>query len=189
MSLGARGFYATPGIDYDPATGRGNPFFYYTQGAAVAEVSIDRFTGDLRVPRVDLLIDIGRSINRGVDMGQITGGFVQGMGWVTTEELCYGPDGELCSYSPTTYKIPAISDVPAEFRCELFVSDSNVHNICRSKAVGEPPLMLGVAVWTAAKHALSSAAPDTLADLRLPATNEEILRCLEATCCKSKANQ
>ena len=112
IDLAERGFYATPGVDFNRETGCGNPFFYYTQGAAAAEVEIDRFTGDLRVPRVDLLIDIGRSINPGVDMGQITGGFIQGMGWVTAERLVYGQRGELLSHSPTTYKIPAITDVP-----------------------------------------------------------------------------
>ena len=96
----ARAFYATPGVDFDRETGQGTPFFYYTQGAAVAEVEIDRFTGDLHVPRVDLLIDIGRSINPGVDMGQITGGFIQGMGWVTAECLVYDNAGVLLSHSP-----------------------------------------------------------------------------------------
>ena len=173
IDLGARGFYATPGVDFNRDTGRGNPFFYYTQGAAVAEVEIDRFTGDLRVPRVDLLIDIGRSINPGIDMGQITGGFIQGMGWVTAECLVYGERGNLLSHSPTTYKVPATTDVPPVFNCELFDSD-NTDNIAGSKAVGEPPLMLAICVWSAVKHALSHATPSD--SLRLPATGEEILR-------------
>jgi xanthine dehydrogenase large subunit len=180
IDLGARGFYATPGVDFNRETGRGNPFLYFTQGAAVAEVEIDRFTGALRVPRVDLLIDIGRSINPGVDLGQITGGFIQGMGWVTAECLVYGDRGELLSHSPTTYKIPAITDLPPEFHCELFENDDNVRNIARSKAVGEPPLMLALCVWTAVKHALSHAVPDGVMDLRLPATGEEILRHLSS---------
>lgn len=182
IDLGARGFYKTPGVDFNRDTGRGNPFLYFTQGAAVAEVKIDRFTGDLVVTRVDLLMDIGRSINPGVDMGQITGGFVQGMGWVTAECLVYDQVGRLLSHSPTTYKIPAITDVPVEFDCRLFPNDDNLHCIRRSKAVGEPPLLLGVAVWAAVKNALTmhadGAAGEGKPGLRLPATNEEILRCL-----------
>jgi xanthine dehydrogenase large subunit len=177
VDLGARGFYATPGVDFNRETGQGTPFFYYTQGAAVAEVLVDRFTGELRVPRADLLIDIGRSINPGVDRGQIVGGFIQGMGWVTTEALVYDDRGNLLSYSPTTYKIPAITDVPEVFNVATFDNNDNVRNVYRSKAVGEPPLMLGIAVWAAVKNALSSVA-DTPADLQLPATGEEILRCL-----------
>ena len=176
IDIGARGFYKTPLIDFDREAGRGTPFLYYTQGAAVAEVLIDRFTGELSVPRVDLLIDIGKSINPGVDMGQITGGFIQGMGWATAECLIYDEAGRLLSHSPTTYKIPAITDVPFEFNCEMFPNEDNIHNIRRSKAVGEPPLLLGVCCWSAAKHALSFVTPDN--DLRLPATGEEVLRCL-----------
>jgi xanthine dehydrogenase large subunit len=180
IDLGARGFYATPGVDYNRETGRGNPFLYYTQGAAVAEVRIDRFTGELTVPRVDLLIDIGRSINPGVDMGQVIGGFVQGMGWVTNECLVYDAGGGLLSRSPTTYKIPAASDVPAVFHAEFFPNDDNVETVARSKAVGEPPLMHALAVWAAVKHALSCVSPAAAARLCLPATGEEILRALES---------
>ncbi len=154
VDLGARGFYATPGVDFNRETGQGTPFFYYTQGAAVAEVLIDRFTGELRVPRVDLLIDIGRSINPGVDRGQVIGGFIQGMGWVTAEALVYDAKGDLLSHSPTTYKIPAITDVPEVFNVATFDNNDNVRNVYRSKAVGEPPLMLAIAVWAAAKNAL-----------------------------------
>jgi xanthine dehydrogenase large subunit len=178
IDLGARGFYATPGVDFNRETGQGTPFFYFTQGAAVAEVLVDRFTGELLVPRVDLLIDIGRSINPGVDRGQIVGGFIQGMGWVTTEALVYDDCGNLLSYSPTTYKIPAITDVPEVFNVATFDNNDNVRNVYRSKAVGEPPLMLGIAVWAAVKNALSYVAPGKPNDLQLPATGEEILRCL-----------
>ena len=178
IDLGARGFYATPGIDFDRETGKGNPFFYYTTGAAVAEVLIDRFTGELRVEGVDLLMDIGRMINPGIDHGQVIGGFVQGMGWCTTENLVYNGDGELTSYSPTTYKIPNISDVPKRFNFAFIDNDGNAKNIRSSKAVGEPPLMLGVCAWAAAKHALSCVAGKKRAPLRLPATNEEVLMCL-----------
>jgi xanthine dehydrogenase large subunit len=178
VDLGSRGFYATPGVDFNRETGQGTPFFYFTQGAAVAEVLIDRFTGELRVPRVDLLIDIGRSINPGVDRGQIVGGFIQGMGWVTTEALVYAADGDLLSHSPTTYKIPAITDVPAVFNVATFDNNDNVRNVYRSKAVGEPPLMLGIAVWAAARNALAHISPAAADALRLPATGEELLRCL-----------
>ncbi len=179
IDLGARGFYRTPGVDFNRDTGRGNPFLYYTQGAAIAEVEIDRFTGQLTMKRVDLLMDIGESINPGIDLGQIKGGFVQGMGWVTAEALIYDGAGRLLSHSPTTYKIPAITDVPVEFHCELFENSDNVLTVRRSKAVGEPPLLLGVCAWTAAKDALASFSPISAKNLRLPATSEEILRCIE----------
>jgi xanthine dehydrogenase large subunit len=178
VDLGARGFFATPGIDFNRETGHGTPFFYYTQGAAVVEAAIDRFTGELTVPRADLLIDIGRSINPGVDRGQIVGGFIQGLGWATAEALIYNERGALLSYSPTTYKIPAITDVPPDFRVELFDNNDNTQNVRRSKAVGEPPLMLGIAAWAAVKNALSYVSADAAAALTLPATGEEILRCL-----------
>ena len=141
-------------------------------------MKIDRFTGELSVPRVDLLMDIGRSINPGVDMGQIVGGFIQGMGWVTGECLVYSERGELLSHSPTTYKIPATTDVPPIFNCDLFPNDDNVENVGSSKAVGEPPLMHALCVWTAVKHALGCVSSAAASALRLPATGEEILRCL-----------
>jgi xanthine dehydrogenase large subunit len=181
VDLGARGFHATPGVDFNRETGRGNPFFYYTQGAAAAEVRIDRLTGDLVVTRADVLIDIGRSINPGIDRGQIIGGFIQGMGWVTGECLVEDEHGVLLSNSPTTYKIPAASDVPLDFRCDFFPNDDNVENVARSKAVGEPPLMHAICVWTAAKHALSCVSPEAARRLCLPATGEEILRALSCT--------
>ncbi len=176
INLGERGFYATPGVDFNRDTGKGNPFFYYTNGAAVSEVLIDRFTGDVRVLRVDVLIDLGRSINPGVDRGQMIGGFVQGMGWVTTEELRYAETGELLSHSPTTYKVPNVTDVPGIFNVEFLDNPDNHQNIYGSKAVGEPPLLLGVSVWAAVKHALSFAACERAPELSLPATNEEVLR-------------
>ncbi|MDK2973433.1 MAG: xanthine dehydrogenase large subunit [Candidatus Sumerlaeota bacterium] len=178
VNIGARGFYATPKLHFDRSTGRGHPFNYYTTGAAVAEVTIDRFTGDLVVDRVDMLMDIGRMINPGIDRGQVIGGFVQGMGWVTTEQLVYSPKGNLLSHSPTTYKIPGIDDVPRTFNVAYLDNDRNAHNVHASKAVGEPPLLLGISVWAAVKDALAGAAPGRLSGLNLPATGEEILRCL-----------
>src|SRR5262249_54276803 len=143
-----------------------------------SEVHIDRFTGDVKVVRVDLLMDIGQSINPGVDRGQVIGGFVQGMGWVTAEDLRYAETGELWSHSPTMYKIPNVTDVPAEFHVEFLDNRENRMNVYSSKAVGEPPLLLGLSVWAAVKQALTSAAGGQRVGLNLPATNEEVLRCL-----------
>ncbi|MCE9530998.1 MAG: xanthine dehydrogenase molybdopterin binding subunit [Planctomycetes bacterium] len=182
IDLGERAFFATPGVDYNRETGRGTPFRYFTNGAAVAEVVIDRFTGNVRVERVDLLMDIGRPLNPAIDRGQIIGGFVQGMGWVTTETLRYGPGGELWSDSATTYKIPNVSDIPADFRYEVLADSDVPENIYGSKAVGEPPLLLGIAVWAAIKSALASRTPGRSVNLELPATNEEVLRCLSIKC-------
>lgn len=178
IDLGQRSFYATPGVDFDRETGRGTPFFYYTMGAAVAEVTIDRFTGDLVVDRIDLLMDIGQSINPGIDDGQVIGGFVQGMGWCTTEELVYDDGGKLLSISPTTYKIPNATDIPKTFNVAYIDNPKHKVNVRLSKAVGEPPLMLGISVWTAAKNAMSFINPDAIADLRLPATGETNLKCM-----------
>jgi len=175
VSLGARGFYTTPYIHFDPVTCRGEPFLYFTNGCAVAEVEIDRFTGEIKVIRADLLMDIGKPINPGIDRGQITGAFIQGMGWVTTEELVYSSKGELLSHSPTTYKIPNIRDVPEVFNVSWIDNDTNTVNLRRSKAVGEPPLMLGISVWAAVKNALRSIPNKEIPKLALPATQEEIL--------------
>jgi xanthine dehydrogenase large subunit len=180
INLGERGFYATPGVDFNRETGKGHPFLYYTNGVAASEVLIDRFTGEMRVTRVDLLMDAGQCINPGIDRGQITGGFIQGMGWVTTEELKYSDAGELLSHSPTTYKIPNISDVPEVFNISLLDNPDNTVSLRRSKALGEPPLLLGVSVWTAVKQALSFVTRDgDLPRLSLPATGETILLAME----------
>lgn len=178
IDLGARAFYATPGVHFDRETGTGEPFFYFTTGAAVSEVTIDRLTGEMRVDRVDLLMDVGEMINPGVDYGQITGGFIQGVGWVTTEELCYeSKTGRLLSTSPTTYKIPNVTDLPATLNVETFANPKHKINVRRSKAVGEPPLMLGISAWLAAKHAISHLS-DGPVDLALPATCEANLMCI-----------
>lgn len=175
LSLGERGFYATPGLDWDwSPTGHGRPFLYYTMATACSEVEIDRFTGELVVRRSDLLLDIGRPINPGIDRGQIVGAFIQGLGWVTTEELRYTAGGELLSHSPTTYKIPNINDLPKEFHADWLERDNPV-NVGGSKAVGEPPLLTAISVWCAVKHALGFVSNGEVPPLRLPATNEEIL--------------
>lgn len=174
VSLGERGFYATPDLEWNPEAGKGTPFRYFTQGWAVSEVLIDRFTGELKVLRSDVLMDIGRPINPGIDRGQMTGAFIQGMGWVTTEDLRYAPSGELLSHSPTTYKIPNIQDVPAIFNVDYLEIDNEL-NIRGSKATGEPPLLLAISIWTAVKYALSFASNGAIPRLALPATHEEIV--------------
>ncbi|MEM8873571.1 MAG: xanthine dehydrogenase molybdopterin binding subunit [Planctomycetota bacterium] len=176
ISLGERGFYATPGVDFNRETGKGHPFLYFTNGVAASEVTIDRLTGEMVVDRVDLIMDVGESINPGIDRGQVIGGFVQGMGWCTTEQLVYGTDGSLKSYSPTTYKIPAISDVPMELNVRFLDNPNNVVSLRRSKAVGEPPLLLGLSVWLAAKDAIASTGSNARIDL--PATGERLLLAL-----------
>jgi xanthine dehydrogenase large subunit len=175
IDLGARGFYATPGVDFDRETGRGSPFFYYTTGAASAVVRIDRLTGDLKVERVDILMDIGRSINPAIDRGQIIGGFMQGLGWTTTEELLYTETGALVTASPTNYKIPGVHDLPEDLRVSLLDEPGEPLNVYRSKGVGEPPFVLGWCVWGAVKDAIRAALGRS-PDLRIPATREEILR-------------
>ena len=179
VNLGERGFYATPGVDFNRETGKGTPFLYYTNGVCCCEVLIDRFTGEMRIPRVDLLMDIGESINPGIDRGQIVGGFIQGVGWCTTEELKYSPRGELWSHSPTTYKIPNISDLPPVFNIATLPNPDNVVSLRKSKAVGEPPLLLGISAWAAVKNALSHTTSNgDIIQLDLPATPEQILKVL-----------
>jgi xanthine dehydrogenase large subunit len=172
------GHYKTPDILIDKTTWQGRPFLYYTNGAAVSEVEIDRFTGDLKVRRTDILMDLGTPINPGIDRGQTTGAFIQGMGWVTTEKLVYDAKGTLLSHSPTTYKIPNVQDTPRVFNVN-FLDARNPLNAQGSKAVGEPPLLLGISVWTAVKMALACAKPGWIPKIRIPATLEEILTALE----------
>jgi xanthine dehydrogenase large subunit len=181
VSLGERGFYITPGVDFNRDTGKGTPFLYYTNGIACSEVVIDRFTGELSVTRVDIIMDAGKPLNPGIDRGQIIGGFVQGMGWVTGEELVYGPKGQLLSNSPTTYKIPNISDVPAEMNVRFLDNPNSDVSIHRSKALGEPPLILGISVWLAVKDALRSVNDEAAKMLRIPATGEQILLAMESS--------
>lgn len=175
VSLGERGFYATKYLEWDAEAGRGTPFLYFTKGAAVSEVEIDRFTGMMRILRSDLLMDIGRPINPGIDRGQITGAFIQGLGWLTNEELRYTADGELLSHSPTTYKIPNIQDLPPEFHVDWIDNPTNIKNVRASKAVGEPPLLLAISVFSAIKNALGFLSGDEIPKLNAPATGEEIL--------------
>ena len=186
VDLGARGFYATAGVDFNRETGRGNPFLYFTNGAAVSEVLIDRLTGTVRVTRVDILMDLGRPINPAIERGQVIGGFVQGLGWATTEELRYSATGALLTCSPSNYKIPAVTDVPPDFRVALLERENPV-NIHGSKAVGEPPFVLGISVWAAVKDALRYAAPGRGSGLKLPATGEEIVQHLSGAMSRAEA--
>jgi xanthine dehydrogenase large subunit len=178
VQLWASGFYKTPRIHYDPKTLKGRPFFYFAYGAAVSEVAIDTLTGETKLLRADILHDVGRSLNPAIDLGQIEGGFVQGMGWLTSEELWWDGRGRLMTHAPSTYKIPVASDVPADFRVALWAEGENVEDsIHRSKAVGEPPLMLAISVLHAIRDAVASVAGDRLAPrLNAPATPEEVLR-------------
>ena len=181
VSLSSTGYYATPKISWDRDTASGRPFLYFAGGAACSEVTVDTVTGEMRVDRVDVLHDAGRSLNPAIDMGQIEGAFVQGMGWLTTEELVFGEDGRLLTHAPSTYKIPTCSDVPADFRVALFEPGRNREpTIHRSKAVGEPPLMLALSVFSALTHALASLAPGRVPPLDAPATPEAILRAADA---------
>jgi xanthine dehydrogenase large subunit len=177
VSLSATGFYATPKIAYDRKTHSGRPFLYFAYGAALSEVVIDTLTGEHRVLGVDILHDVGRSLNPAIDLGQIEGAFVQGMGWLTTEELVYDDRGRLLSHAPSTYKIPTASDRPARMDIRLWERGRNVEQtIHRSKAVGEPPFMLGISVFSALVQAVAAAAPGKgLPVLDAPATPERVL--------------
>jgi xanthine dehydrogenase large subunit len=179
VSLGDKGFYSTEGLDWDVDKGMGTPFLYFTQGAAISEVEIDRFTGMMKVLRSDLLMDIGKPINPGIDRGQITGAFVQGVGWLTTEEKRWNANGDLLTHSPTTYKIPNIQDLPPVFNVD-WIDNANPLNLRSSKAVGEPPLLLGISVFMAVKNALSFVSNGAVPKINAPATPEEILARLTA---------
>ncbi len=181
ISLSSTGFYATPKITWDRPKARGTPFFYFAYGASCSEVLIDTLTGEMKVERVDILHDVGHSLNPAIDLGQIEGGFVQGMGWLTTEELVYDDKGRLATHAPSTYKIPCASDVPADFRVKLFESGGNpADTIYRSKAVGEPPLMLPISVWCAIMNAIASLKQGAIPPLDAPATPEAIMRAIKA---------
>jgi len=180
IQLSEAGHYKTPKITWDRAKGTGRPFFYFAYGAACSEVVIDTLTGENRVLRTDILHDVGRSLNPAIDIGQIEGGFVQGMGWLTTEELVFSKEGHLLTHAPSTYKIPVASDVPADFRVALYPNTNREETIYRSKAVGEPPIMLANSVFCALADAIHSLDPSKPVPLHAPATPEAILRACEA---------
>ena len=181
VQLSATGYYKTPGLAYDKKKGHGIPFYYFAYGAAVCEVEVDGLTGMKRVLRVDILHDVGDSLNPNVDRGQIEGAFVQGMGWLTGEELKWNKDGRLLSHSASTYQIPSIGDAPSELNVTLLARAEQKGVIHGSKAVGEPPFMLALAVREALRDAVAAFAPESVprVDLPAPATHEAIFASIQ----------
>lgn len=180
IQLWSDGFYRTPKIHYDKTTLTGRPFYYFAYGAACTEVAIDTLTGESRVLKVDILHDVGTSINPAIDIGQIEGGFIQGMGWLTTEQLVWNDKGLLSTHAPSTYKIPATGDVPEHFNIDLWPEPNREDNVFGSKAVGEPPLMLAISVYEAMRDAVASTAqPGECVVLEAPATAEHVLRAVQ----------
>ena len=180
VHLSSTGFYKTPHIHWNRGTGEGRPFFYYAHGAAVSEVTVDTLTGEHRLDRVDILHDVGRSLNPAIDRGQVEGGFVQGAGWLTMEELWWDKEGRLRTHAPSTYKIPACGDRPKVFNVRFFDAPNREDNIFRSKAVGEPPFMLGISVLHALSDAVASVADHRVCPrLDAPATPERVLAAIE----------
>jgi xanthine dehydrogenase large subunit len=181
VSLSSTGFYRTPKIHYDKETLTGKPFYYFAYGAAVSEVVVDTLTGEYRTTRIDILHDCGKSLNPAIDLGQVEGGFVQGMGWLTSEELWWDDKGELKTHAPSTYKIPTCSDLPVDFRVKLMESAANrEETIHRSKAVGEPPIMLAISVFQAIKDAVAAVSDYQFSPhLDAPATPERVLNAVE----------
>ncbi|MBP6333864.1 MAG: xanthine dehydrogenase molybdopterin binding subunit [Bacteroidia bacterium] len=180
ISLSATGFYKTPGIGWDKVKGWGTPFNYFAFGMAVSEVLVDTLTGFVKHLRTDILHDVGDSINPGIDLGQVEGGFIQGLGWVTTEEVKWDDKGNLLNHSPDTYKIPSVQDIPEDFRVQLLQNVPNPKAIRKSKAVAEPPFMLAFSTWLAIKDAVSSVGNHEFEpQFNLPATNEVILLSIE----------
>ena len=176
VSLSSTGYYKTPGIYFDRESGQGSPFYYYAFGMAVSEVMVDVLTGRCSLLRSDILHDVGDSINPEIDKGQVEGGFIQGVGWVTNEQMKWDQYGNQLTHSPDTYKIPTVNDIPKDFRVQLLKGISDPGTIRRSKAVGEPPLMLAFSVWLAIKDAISAVGNHTAEpDFELPATYEVIL--------------
>ncbi|WP_295749771.1 xanthine dehydrogenase molybdopterin binding subunit [Undibacterium sp.] len=181
IQLWSDGFYATPGLHWDPKTMSGNPFSYFAYGASVSEVIVDSLTGEWKLLRADALYDAGKSLNPAIDIGQVEGAFIQGMGWLTTEELCWNQSGKLMTHAPSTYKIPAISDCPEDFRVALFKNSNVQDSIHRSKAVGEPPLLLPFSVFFAIRDAVASVGAYKFnPPLNSPATSEAILTAITA---------
>ncbi|MFO1263125.1 MAG: xanthine dehydrogenase molybdopterin binding subunit [Rhodoferax sp.] len=179
IQLWSDGFYRTPKIHYDKTTLTGRPFYYFAYGAACTEVEIDTLTGESKVLKVDILHDVGRSINAALDIGQIEGAFVQGMGWLTTEQLVWDEQGRLATHAPSTYKIPTAGDVPKHFKVELWPEPNREDNVGGSKAVGEPPFMLAISVFEALRDAIAQARGDGMpVQLEAPATPEHVLRAL-----------
>jgi xanthine dehydrogenase large subunit len=180
ISLSDYAFYKIPGIEFNKLTGHGNAFLYFTQGTACSEVSLNKDTGEVKVLRTDILMDLGRTVNHDLDIGQVSGAFIQGLGWVTTENLFYNDQGLLLSHAPSTYKIPNVQDTPRVFNITLLNNDENYANVRGTKAVGEPPLLLALSAWTAINHALTSLPlyKTHYPEIRIPATSENVLRAI-----------
>ena len=181
VQLWSDGFYATPGLSWDRETMSGNPFGYYAYGASVSEVIVDTLTGEWKLLKADCLYDAGNSLNPAIDVGQVEGAFMQGMGWLTTEELWWNQQGKLMTHAPSTYKIPGVSDCPEDFNVRLFKKPNPFDSIHRSKAVGEPPLLLPFSVFLAIRDAVASVGDYRInPPLRAPATGEAILDAVDA---------
>ncbi|MBC7456280.1 MAG: xanthine dehydrogenase molybdopterin binding subunit, partial [Massilia sp.] len=181
VQLWSDGFYATPNLHWDPKTMNGHPFSYYAYGAAVSEVVVDTLTGEWKLLRADALYDAGKSLNPAIDIGQVEGAFIQGMGWLTTEQLWWNGAGKLMTHAPSTYKIPGVSDCPEDFRVKLYNNANVEDSIHRSKAVGEPPLLLPFSVFFAIRDAISSVGGHKInPPLNAPATSEAILNAIGA---------
>ncbi len=181
VQLWSDGFYKTPGLNWDRDKMQGSPFYYFAYGAAVSEVVIDTLTGEFKLLRADILHDAGNSINPAIDIGQVEGAYIQGMGWLTSEELCWNDQGRLTTHAPSTYKIPTITDCPVTFNTRLYQNQNVKDTILRSKAVGEPPLLLPFSVFFAIRDAIASLADNRInPQLRAPATPEAILDAIEA---------
>lgn len=187
IQLWSDGFYKTPDLHWDTESLTGSPFYYFAYGASVSEVAVDTLTGEFKLLRTDLLHDAGNSINSAIDVGQIEGAFIQGMGWLTTEQLVWNAEGQLMTHAPSTYKIPAVSDCPAVFNTRLYNNQNKKETVMRSKAVGEPPLLLAFSVFFAIRDAISSVSEYRInPPLNAPATPEEILQSVEY--CQEHAN-
>ena len=165
---------------WDRATATGKPFFYFAFGAACCEVVIDALTGEMKTLRADILHDVGASINPALDLGQVEGAFIQGLGWLTTEELVFDAKGRLTTHAPSTYKIPVASDAPPDFRTRLHMRPNPIDSIYRSKAVGEPPFMLAISVYSAILDAVHATAPTGQPKLEAPCTPEAILNAIRS---------
>jgi xanthine dehydrogenase large subunit len=182
VSLSSTGYYSTPKIHWDRSRFNGRPFFYFAYGAAVSEVAVDTLSGETQLLRIDILHDVGTSLNPAIDMGQIEGGFLQGVGWLTSEELCWNAQGQLQTHAPSTYKIPSVRDWPLQANIRILEGEPNREDtIHRSKAVGEPPLMLCISTFLAIRDAIAACTPDAreLPDLRAPATPEAVLAAID----------
>jgi xanthine dehydrogenase large subunit len=177
VSLSSTGFYSTPKINFDKKNFKGRPFLYFCYGAAVSEVCVDTLTGENVLERVDIIHDVGKAINPALELGQIEGGFVQGQGWLTIEELNWKPNGQITTFSPSTYKIPAVSDIPKIFNVEIFKEGINIEKVVnKAKTTGEPPLMLAMSVFYAIKDAIASVGNyNIIPEIDAPATPEKIL--------------